>query len=65
MMTNQHAVKDEQPERAHKEPEPKGNYELRVIDGAGGMLELVEVQPRKHQWFHDWVRAMQFVTWIH
>ncbi len=65
MMSNQHALKDEQLERAHRQREPKNNYELRVIDGAEGMLELVEVQPRRHQWFHDWVRAMQFVNWIH
>lgn len=63
-MSTQQARQPQQLERAHGAGEPEQNYELRVIHGTTEMLELLEVQPRKHQWFHDWVRAMQFAHWI-
>ncbi len=62
-MSTQQALEPEQLERAQNPRKPEQNYELRVIHGTGGLLELVEIQPRKHQWFHDWVRAMQFAHW--
>jgi hypothetical protein len=47
--------------RAHQRRRPGVPYELRVIDGSGGMLELVEDRvPAKRHWFHEWARAMQF-----
>lgn len=36
-------------------------YKLSVIDGSGGMLQLVEEDRRpKAHWFFEWTRAMQF-----
>lgn len=49
--------------RAHRQRQQGVEYKLRVIEGSGGLLELVEQQPRRRSWFHDWARAMQFSGW--
>ena len=43
--------------RAGRRPEPGVEYRLRVIEGSGGQLEIVEQRPRR-SWYHEWVRAM-------
>ena len=46
--------------RAHRIRRPGVPYKLRVIDGSGGMLELVEEDPRpRAHWFFEWARALQ------
>ena len=44
--------------RAQRERQDGVQYELRVIEGTGGMLELVEEPSRKEHWFHEWARLM-------
>jgi len=50
-------------ERAHRQRQDGVEYKLRVIEGSDGLLELVEIQPQRRSWFHDWARAMQFSSW--
>jgi len=50
-------------DRAHRRPQAGVEYELRVIHGSGGMLELVEKEPRRRHWFMEWARAMQYGGW--
>ena len=39
-------------------------YVLRVIEGSGGQLELVEIeQQKKLHWFFEWARIMQLTGW--
>lgn len=44
--------------RAQRQRQDGLQYELRVIEGTGGMLELVEEPSRKEHWFHEWARLM-------
>lgn len=44
--------------RAERRREHGVEYKLRVIEGSGGMLELVEKPPRSKHWFHEWARLM-------
>ena len=47
----------QQEARAHQRRKDGVKYELRVIEGSGGLLELVE-EPPKESWFHEWARIM-------
>ncbi len=38
-------------------------YKLRVIEGSGGMLELIEEEQPKVHWFLEWARATQDIGW--
>ena len=44
--------------RAQRQRQDGVPYELRVIEGTGGMLELVEEPSRNEHWFHEWARLM-------
>ena len=61
-MSYQEALAEQRIARAHRQRQDGVEYKLRVIEGSGGLLELVEHQPRR-SWFHDWARAMQFSGW--
>ena len=62
-MSNQPALAEQHSKRAHRQRQEGVEYKLRVIEGSGGLLELVEQEPRQRSWFHDWARAMQFSGW--
>ena len=49
---------DQQSVRAQRQRQDGVQYELRVIEGTGGMLELVEEPSREKHWFHEWARLM-------
>jgi len=49
-------------ERAHRCRKPGVKYTLRLIEGSGGQLELVEEKPRPSL-FTEWARVMQFSGW--
>ena len=48
--------------RARRTRQDGVKYKLRVIEGSGGLLELVEEKPPRH-WFHEWARAMSVAGW--
>ncbi len=48
--------------RTQKRREEGVQYKLRVVEGTGGMLELVEEQPPRH-WFEEWTRVMHLTGW--
>ena len=62
-MSYENALAQQRTVRAHRPRQDGVQYKLRVIEGSGGLLELVEEQPRNRSWFHDWARAMQFSGW--
>ena len=52
-----------QSERACRTRQPDVEYKLRVIPDSNGLLELVEVPPKKQHWFLEWARAMSMAGW--
>jgi dethiobiotin synthetase len=62
-MSYQGALAEQRIARAHRQRQEGVEYELRVIEGSGGLLELVEHRRPQRSWFHDWARAMQFSGW--
>ena len=48
--------------RAHRRRKDGVKYTLRVIEGSGGLLELVEERPRPSA-FSEWARVMQYTGW--
>jgi dethiobiotin synthetase len=62
-MSYEKALAEQRTARAHRQRREGVEYKLRVIEGSGGLLELVEKQPQRRSWFHDWARAMQFSGW--
>jgi len=61
-MSYEEALAEQRIVRAHRQRQEGVEYKLRVIEGSGGLLELVEKQPQR-SWFHDWARAMPFGSW--
>ncbi len=57
------SLSEQQRTRAHRSREPGVEYKLRVIEGTNGMLELVEVQPKKQHWFLQWAHLMALANW--
>ena len=49
--------------RAYRRRDPGKDYRLRVVPGTHGLLELIEVPP-KRTLFQEWARAMQFAGWM-
>ena len=49
---------DQRSVRAQRRAVDGVQYELRVIEGSNGMLELVEEPSRDKHWFHEWARLM-------
>lgn len=50
--------------RSHKRRQPGVEYTLQLIDGSGGMLELVEKPPvETRSYFQEWARALQHSHW--
>ena len=49
--------------RAHRRRQDGVQYKLRVIEGSGGLLELVEEPPKSRHWFIEWARLMQLANW--
>ncbi len=65
-MSTEHDLFDSQTQesvRAHRRRQDGVQYKLRVIEGSGGLLELVEEQPPSRPWFLEWARLMQFANW--
>ncbi len=56
------AVDERQLARQARRRKEGVDYKLRVIPHSGGMLELVEVEPRPNP-FLEWARVMQLTGW--
>ena len=61
-MSNQTAV-NQRMVRSQQTRQPGVQYKLRVIEGTGGLLELVEQPPKAKGWFAEYARVMQFSSW--
>ena len=61
-MSNQIAV-NQRMVRAQQARQPGVQYKLRVIEGTGGLLELVEQRPKAKGWFAEYARVMQLSGW--
>ena len=62
METELENLEQHKSDRACRRRKQGKEYKLRVIHGSGGMLELVEVEPRRH-WLHEWARIGEISGW--
>ncbi len=62
MMEHDQNLSDRTALRTHTRRKDGVQYKLRVVDGTGGMLELVEVPPPR-TWFEEWTRVMHITGW--
>jgi len=62
-MDPQHETSAQLDDRAQRCRQPGVQYKLRVIEGSGGLLELVEQESPGRHWFMEWARAMQHSGW--